>query len=644
MLAKFFTSQSTLRKHARSLLAGAILVVLVACGSCPSFGQATIEQAIPQSEVLPSDPNALVAQAQISESSQASLDRLTNDIRYLASDELAGRRPGTPEMELAVDYIVKNYQDAGVEGAAQDGSYFQPVPVDGTREIDPAATRMAFTGPDAQALALSLNENFVSLIGRKPFSISGDLVFVGYGIAAEEHNYNEYLNVDVEGKVVVMIRREPQQNSPDSVFDGDETSSHSFIVSKVRAARRAKAKGIILVNDSETASDESVDSLVQPNQFGTVSFPFCQIKRSTLNEMLAASPIYSPTGKELRTLEQAEAWIDSRLEPISQPIRGWSVEADAAFSKAKIATSNLIAVIPGQGDLMNETVIVGAHYDHIGRGAYGSRTPWRKEIHNGADDNATGTAAVVELARRFSERPADETPRRRLVLICFTAEEMGLLGALHYVSDPLFELESTVAMVNFDMIGSLRNDELTVYNWNTSPDFDAILKKANEPLGLALKLPPAAFAGSDHLPFNQSQIPNMFIHTGITDIYHTPEDTFDTINCGGVLKVVDFSESVLEQLLVSKKPTYGVPKRFRLGIQIEREGGKDGVEITKVIEGSVAERAGLQVGDWVASVDDDPILKRRDLVRRIRRDAGKTVSLKVLRGDQEIDFTIELKN
>ena len=161
---------------------------------------------------------------------------------------------------------------------------------------------------------------------------------------------------------------------------------------------------------------------------------------------------------------------------------------------------------------------------------------------------------------------------------------------------------------------------------------------------MKLKLPPAAFAGSDHLPFNQSQIPNMFIHTGVTDIYHTPEDTFDTMNCEGVVKVVDFSQSVLEQLLVSKKPTYGVPKRFRLGIQLAREGGEDGVEITKVIEDSLAESVGLEIGDLVTSIDDDPILKRRDLVRRIRRDVGKTVSLKVLRGDQEIDFTIELKN
>ena len=644
MLTDFCNFQANIQHHVQSLLASIIFVCAFIYGSGFAVAQAVLEPPAATESTAESAAEFAAAQSDASDPSAASLTRLTDDIRYLASDELAGRQPGTPEMQLAVDFIVQQYQEAGVKGAAEGGSYFQQVPVDGTRAVDPAKTHMVFNGPDSQTLALSLNETFTSLIGRKANTLQGGLMFVGYGIAADEHNYNEYQDVDVSDKVVVMLRREPQQNSSDSVFDGDETSDHSFIVSKVRSARKAGAKGIILVNDSETASTDEADQLVQSDQFGTISFPFYQIKRTTLNDLLAVSPMHSPTGKKLTTIEQVEEWIDSRLEPISQPLKGWSIDAGAVFTKTEIDTSNLVAVIPGQGELADETVIVGAHYDHIGLGAYGSRTPWRKEIHNGADDNATGTAAVLELARRFSDLPADESPRRRLVLICFTAEEMGLLGALHYVSDPLFDLKNTVAMVNFDMIGSLREDELTVYNWNTSPDFAAILERANETLGMELTLPRAGFAGSDHLPFNQSQIPNMFIHTGITDTYHTPEDTFDTMNCAGVVKVVDFSQSVLEQLLTSSRPKYGVPKRFQLGIQMEREGDGEGVEITKVIKDSVAETAGLKAGDLVLAIDDEPIEKRRDLVRRIRRDAGKTINLKVRRVDQEIDFSIELKN
>ena len=577
-------------------------------------------------------------------SAATSLSRLTNDIRYLASDELAGRQPGTPEMQLAVDFIVQQYEAAGLEGATADGGYLQTVPVEGARSVNAAKTRIAFNGPDDQRITPVLDETFTSLVGRKSNSIQGDLVFVGYGIAANKHNYNEYRDVDVEGKVVVLIRREPQQNSDDSVFDGKETSEYAFIRSKVMAARKAGATGIVLVNDSQTAPDDESDPLIQSDQFGTVSYPFYQIKRATLNEILAASPLHAPTGKKLNSLDQVEQWIDYRLEPISQPIQGWSVKANARFSKADIIASNLVATIPGRGELAEETVIVGAHYDHIGRGAYGSRTPWRKEIHNGADDNATGTAAVLELARRFSARPATDAPRRRLVLACFTAEEMGLLGALHYVSDPLFDLKDTVAMVNFDMIGLLRDEQLTIYNWNTSPDFASVLETANNDLGLELQLPSTGFAGSDHLPFNQSQIPNMFIHTGISDTYHTPDDTFETINCEGVLKVVDYSENVLEQLLTSARPKFGKPKRFQLGLQLDRGGNDNGVEITKVVEDSIAETAGILAGDIVLSFDGDAITKRRELVRRVRRDVGKTVILKILRDKDEINFEIELKD
>ena len=656
MLTNFQAKLAHHERLIRSFAAACLWVVIVSTNSIQARAQAVLDASDPAAEVegqlsAPGDADDAASKntakpntASVTDSDTAILNRVTNDIKYLASDELAGRQPGTPEMQLAVDYILQQYQEAGVEGAAADGSFLQPVPVEGTRSVDKTKTQLSFSGPDGQNLNPVLDETFTCLIGRKPVAIQGDLVFVGYGIAASEHNYDEYLDVDVKDRIVVMIRREPQQNSPESVFDGEVTSNHSFVLTKVRAARKAGAKGIILVNDSTTGFDDENDTLVQSSQFGTVSFPFFQIKRSLFNEMLVASPLHSPIGKKLKSLEQVEEWIDSRLEPISQSMKGWSVDANADFPTPDIATYNLVAQIPGQGELANETVVVGAHYDHIGRGAYGSRTPWRKEIHNGADDNATGTAAVLELARRFEARQPDGEPRRRLVLICFTAEEMGLLGALHYVSDPLFDLNDTAAMVNFDMIGLLRDQKLTIYNWNTSPQFSAIFDVANESFGLKLKLPAAGFAGSDHLPFNQSQVPNMFIHTGISDTYHTPDDTFETINCDGVVKVIDFSEQVVEQLVTSSKPKYGVPKRFQLGLQLDREGDGNGVRIARVVKSSVAESAGILEGDVVLSFDGDKISKRRELVRRVRRDAGKTINLKILREDKEIDFQIELKS
>ena len=172
---------------------------------------------------------------------------------------------------------------------------------------------------------------------------------------------------------------------------------------------------------------------------------------------------------------------------------GWSADFKSAFSIKKTKTNNIIGIIEGEGPNANETIVIGAHYDHLGMGEYGSRAPGRREIHNGADDNATGTAAVIELARRFNKR--DKKPGRRLVFVCFTAEEMGLLGAIHYCENPLFPLETTAAMINFDMIGWLRDNKLTLYNWNSSAQLDPVFDSANADFGFDLNKPPRAFCG-----------------------------------------------------------------------------------------------------------------------------------------------------
>jgi len=466
---------------------------------------------------------------------QKALDQVSYDIEYMSSDEMGGRKPGTPGIQLCEDYIVEEYKKAGLK-PLENGSYLQPLDVGRARSVNKDETALTFKGPDDTNLELKLDEDFQQLLGRKDFDLSSDLVFVGYGISAEEHNFNEYAEVDVKGKVVVMIRYEPQSEDPNSVFDGEDTSRHATGRQKVTAARRAGASGIIMVNDHARVAEEGEDGLIQSARFGTTSLPFAQIKRSLFDKMLKASPLTSPTGDSLESIDAIETLIDSNLEPISQPLNDWSCEFKSAFPVQETITNNIIGIIEGEGPNADETIVIGAHYDHLGMGGGpSSRAIGRKEIHNGADDNATGTAAVIELARRFNRR--DKKPGRRLVFICFTAEEMGLLGAKHYCENPVYPLESTSTMVNFDMIGWLRNEELTLYNWNTSPQLDPIFEAANEQSGFKLKKPTQAFGGSDHLPFNRRGVPNMFIHTGTNAVYHTPEDDFEAINCEGALRV-----------------------------------------------------------------------------------------------------------
>ena len=370
------------------------------------------------------------AQSDNDASSQgAALKRMTSEIKYLASDELGGRQPGTPGIVLAEKFIVKAFKEAGLKPAKGLDNFFQEFSVGSTREFDKEASSFTLNGKK-----LKLGKDYSTLQARRSYEVSGDVVFLGYGINAEDdHNYNEYRDLDVNGKVAVVIRREPQQNDPDSVFDGKEVSEHSYVRRKIELASEAGAVAILFVNDSITAPDDEKDALAAYDQFGTSTngIPFVHVKRSVIDGLLKKNPLIVGDGVKLSSVAQAEKHIDKTLEPISQPIKDAKVKIKTEIVAKKIMTNNIVGVIEGEGPNADETIIIGAHYDHIGTGGYGSNAPDRRgEIHNGADDNATGTAGIMELARRFGTM--DKKPGRRMVFIAFSAEEMGLLGALHF--------------------------------------------------------------------------------------------------------------------------------------------------------------------------------------------------------------------
>ena len=578
-------------------------------------------------------------EADTANESAAALKRVTHDIEYMASDEMGGRKPGTPGIKLCEEFLVEEYKKAGLK-PLEDGTYFQELEVGGTRKVLADASKLVFTGPNDQSIELEFGKDYQQLLGLRKFDLNAEVVFVGYGIsAAEDHNYDDYADVDVEGKIVVLIRREPQNTDPESVFDGEDLSRHASGRRKTIAARRAKAAGILMVNDGPTTETEG-DELMQSSRFGSNSIPFAHIKRASLDKLLKVSPIVSPLGKKLDNVADVEKLIDSNLEPLSQSLGEWKAEFKSEFELKQIKTNNIIGIIEGEGPHADETIVIGAHYDHLGMGGPGSRAGGRREIHNGADDNATGTAAILELARRFNQR--DKKPGRRLVFICFTAEEMGLLGARYYVENPIYPIENTVAMVNFDMIGWLRDNTLTLYNWSTSPQFNEIFANANEGIDFELKKPTMNFGGSDHLPFNAREVPNMFIHTGTNSVYHTPEDDFEAINCEGALKVIDYSESVVSQLAeLDERPSFGAPKPFRLGVMIEQV--DDGLLVSGVTSDSVAERAGILKGDIILEADGDEMKARRNLTRKIQSKVGSTMKLKLKRDDTEMNLNVTLK-
>jgi hypothetical protein len=592
---------------------------------------------------------AMVGKAQMI-AAEGALERYSADLKFLAADELKGRLPGSPEMDQAADYLIERFKEVGLSPGMPDGSYLQPLDVGRTRALVSGSATLVFNGPDNRSITADYANEFTVQMCRSGYEIEGDLFFVGYGITAEELNFDEYAGIDVTDKIVVMIRREPSPSDKNSVFSADEPSQYASIRNKCSTVRSQGAKAIIFVNDSGTAPDDERDELAAEDLFGASTFniPFIHLKRSAFDRILEASPIKFADGKRLNNLAAVEKSISETLESHSQPLSGWTAKTAADFARKPLMTNNVIAVLEGEGPLADETIVIGGHYDHLGLGAFGSRSPDAgRKIHNGADDNATGTVAVVELARRYATRP--NKPSRRMVFMAFTAEEMGLLGAQHYVANPIFPLDNTVAMINFDMIGSLRDENLTIYSTDSAPEFAPIVDKHNEEFKFNLNKPAGAFGASDHFAFQQKGIPVMFFHTGLTPTYHTPGDTFDTINLEGAVKVVDYTEKVIDDILAMQtRPTFssgggGRSSGVRLGATLE-DGEQGEVFIVEITEGSLADKAGFKVGDRIKKIDDKEISRRREVNREVAARADKKAVFLIDRNGQEQTIEVELKN
>jgi hypothetical protein len=593
---------------------------------------------------------AATARADDETDAKAALKRVSYDVQFLASDELKGRGVGTEGIETAAKYIVDEYKKVGLESGVADGSYRQLFEVNLGRQLVKDSVKVVLTGPQGKELVLECGKSC------QPMAVGGDsalkeaqLVFVGYGIKADEHNYDEYKNVDVKDKVVVLIRIEPQQQKDDSVFAGKEHSDYARVSNKVQAAEDAGAAGIILVNDGVSAPTDDKDTLLAFDELGrSGKLPFVQIKRETLNEMLAVSPIPNPTGGHFESLAEIEEHIDANLEPISASLSDWTLNFDCRFDSVKAKTANIVGVLRGEGPLADEYVVIGGHYDHLGFGEIGSRAG-RREIHNGADDNATGTAAVMELARRYAKY--DKKPKRTVVFICFSAEERGLLGAAHYCNqEALFDLSKTVAMINYDMIGWLRDGKLTVFGSGCGSTFEAVLDEAAKGSKLVLSKVPSPFAGSDHMPFYQKNVPVMFLHTGLTDTYHTPEDDFNTLNMSGALDVIDFSEKMIWNLVNrDDKPEFvsaeggGQARPSFFGVRLDYSDTKDGLKILSFAPESPAQKAGLAVGDLVLEVAGKKITERSELQAILRENKpGTSIAVKYKRAAEEKSVDVQL--
>jgi hypothetical protein len=537
-----------------------------------------------------------------------SLLTMKRDLYFLAAPESEGRGPGTQGIDRAADYIAKQFVEAGLKPAGKEG-YFQPFTITGLPAPD-GPSAVSFSGPDKKTTELVQGKQFEVMGNSGSGKATGPLVFVGFGVESKDPPYNEYAGIDVKGKIVVMLRHVPRWSDKESPF-GKNKDKLASLAEKIAAAESRKAAGVIVVNDkAEGASGDTIPPFSYLATATSSTIPCVHVKRDAI-EPIIKNAMGNP-------LSDVEAAINENMKPRSTPLFGWTATIETSVKRSTIPVKNVIGFLEGSGPLAKEIIVVGAHYDHLGFGGSGSRAknPKEKQIHHGADDNASGTAAMLELARRFAGKK--DRQGRSMAFMAFSAEERGLLGSQHYCTkEPLFPLADTAAMVNLDMVGKLRpdpkteKDKLIAQGTGTSKDFDALVDRLNKGQFTINKVP-AGMGPSDHQSFYLAKIPVLF-WTGTHPDYHMPSDTADRINYEGMAKIVDYVETVTAELVANPhRPNYieqkqtasasGAPKGPKLGVVPNYESESDGLLLSGVSDGGAAAKAGLKGGDRIVEI------------------------------------------
>ena len=578
--------------------------------------------------------------------------RMKKDIFFLASDECEGRGVDTKGINKAADHIVAEFKKAGLKPGGIDGTWFQPFTMTGVAKMDGQNT-LQLQGPLGQKIELKLDQHFRPLGLSGSGKVTAPVVFAGYGAIGKDTPYDDYKGVDVAGKIVILLRKTPRPGNPHAPFDGKYNAEHAGLVTKVTKAGEHKAAAILFVNDSDTAKNGDV---LMPFRYtsqgaGAAKVPVLHVHRALVDRMLKSSLD--------KTLPEIEQDIDRDLKPRSAELKGWTATVEAGVKRPTLQVKNVIGVSEGNGPLASETIVVGAHYDHLGYGGAFSLAPKSTgKLHYGADDNGSGTTALLELARRFGLKEKREG--RRLVFMAFSGEESGLLGSQYYCRKPIYSLADTAAMVNLDMVGRLRpdgktkKDNLIVYGTGTSKDFNKLIDTLNEKYKFQLKKVPGGMGPSDHASFYQKKIPVFFFFTGDHKDYHRPTDTADKINIPGMRKVADLVTDLIGNLAtVAERPNYikvaggggySGPMGPRLGIRPDYGDGKEGVLIGGVSDGSPAAKGGLKDGDRITSLGGTTVKNLTHYMEIMSKyKKGDTLDVGILRSQKKMTIPVKLE-
>lgn len=564
-------------------------------------------------------------------------------VDYLASDQLEGRRIGTPGIALAGDYVADQFRQFGLRPLPGQSDYFQRFTMTTAVAPDPK------TALSWNRQAYKIGDDFVVASFSAAADFDGPLVFVGYGITDPQHQYDDYARVDVKGKIVLAMRFEPHNAAGTSRFDRDGWSMDATLARKAKTAADHGAVALVLVNPPTFHVGDFLLSFSSSYRGPPADIPVLQVTQKVADSWLVAGG-----AKDLKTLQ---AQIDMAVKPASAQLSGVKLAGTVAIQRTTKEVRNVLAILPGTGPNASQYVFVGAHYDHLGHGGQGSLAPGSHAIFHGADDNASGTAAMLAMADHFAH--AGPQPRT-LIFAAWTAEEEGLIGSGYFVNHPLLPLSQIEADLNLDMVGRVRNNVIYIGGAGTAADFDALLKKADEASPLELKsFGRGGYGPSDHMSFALKKIPVLFLFSGLHADYHRPTDTSDKINFQGMQDVVSFAEKIVDGLDTLPRETYIAASDSAGGMAMHAGAGNGsggaslgvvpdysgddsatkGVRISGTVPDSPAAAAGLKEGDIIVGFGADKVDTLYDLSDELAKGTpGQQVKIAVLRGKERVEL------
>jgi aminopeptidase YwaD len=606
-------------------------------------------------------------------------ERIRADVTYLASDRLEGRRTGTDGANAAAEYIAAEFRKLGLKpggGASRtldktSPAYMQRFAFVSGLELGKAnemligpaipaeeSARMSVATMDgrsrealvrglrARSQALKPGEDWLPLgfssNGRVEFK---NAVFVGYGITAAELKHDDYADSDVKGKIAIALEGAPDGGNPHSEF-----TRFSDIRWKAIAARDHGASALVVIARESEFKDDSLSRLKYDNASGDAGIITVGVSRRVASNLL--------TDGGLAPLEELEKTSSGSNPMKGRPaqLKDVNLTIAADVIRKDSPSANVVGILEGADPrLKNEAIVIGAHYDHLGRGGEGSLAPREGDIHHGADDNASGVAGLLELARMITSDRANQ--RRSVVFIAFSGEEEGLIGSSYYVSKPVVPLAQTVAMINMDMIGRMRDDKLTVGGVGTAKEWRERVASANaeHPAGsspFVLALNDDGYGPSDHSSFYSKQIPVLFFFTGTHDDYHKPTDTADKIDYNGETRIVSMVARIVKGVSVdANRPTYTLAKsdnagrstgfRVYLGTIPNYADSTNGLTLDGVREGSPAAKAGLKTGDRIVKIAGREVKNVYDYTYALgEMKAGVEYEVELVRGSEVVKVKV----